>query len=67
MTNTSRITITMPENLFFDTSKPCFADVLISTCKFGAKKNQIILTDSFQKDFAGGQQLKVIVGVGQNP
>ena len=63
MTNTTRITINMPENLIFDTSKPCLTEILITTCKFGTKKNQIILTDSFKKDFAGGQQLKVVIGV----
>ena len=66
-TNTTRITIKMPENLIFEEGQPCFADVLISDCEVIADKNQIVLTNSFNETFDGGQQLKVVLGHATNP
>ena len=57
----------MPKHLIFDASKGCKAEVLAADCKLDAKTNKIVLLNAFNKDFAGGQQLKVVISPGTNP
>ena len=63
----TRIIITMPENLKFDPRKGCTVTYTAADCQLDAQNNILTLTNVFKERTPGGTILKFIIGTADNP
>ena len=67
MLPSTRIILTMPENLNFDPVKGCSVTYTSADCSLDAATNKLTLSNIFTDRTAGGTTLKFIVSAADNP
>ena len=67
MLPSTRIILSMPENLKFSTVKGCKVTYTAADCKLDAVKNELTLTKVFKERTPGGTILKFIINTADNP
>ena len=63
----TRIILTMPENLKFDQDEGCKVYYIAADCELFADRNEIMLTNVFSERTPGGTKIRFIISNGDNP
>ena len=67
MMPTTRIVLTMPENLKFDAAKGCTVTYTEADCELNAETNELVLKKVFKERTPGGTLLKFVISSADNP
>jgi hypothetical protein len=67
MLTSTRIVVTMPENLKFDEARGCTVTYTLADCKIIPGTNELMLTNVFTERTPGGTTLKFIINMADNP